>query len=77
VMRSRRGHHHIDMAAAWLQHGDRDRAFDQLNLARELTPQQTRYHPQVRELVSTIAQTDRRRTDSLSNFARWVGINPL
>lgn len=77
VVRSRRGHHHIDMAVAWLLHGDRDRAFDQLNLARELTPQQTRYHPRVRELVSTIARTDRRRTDSLTGFARWIGLDPL
>lgn len=77
VMRSRRGHHHIDMAAAWLLHGDRDRAFEQLHRAREVTPQQTRYHPQVREIVGAIAEADRRRTDSLSGFARWVGIKSL
>lgn len=77
VMRSRRGHHHIDMAAAWLLHGDRDRAFDQLHRARQVTPQQTRYHPQVREIVGAIAEADRRRTDSLSGFARWVGIKTL
>lgn len=76
-MRSRRGHHHIDMAAAWLLHGDRDRAFEQLHQAREVTPQQTRYHPQVREIVGAIAEADRRRTDSLSGFARWVGIKGL
>lgn len=74
VMRSRRGHHHIDMAAAWLLHGNRDQALAQLNTARALTPQQTRYHPQVREIVGAIAETDRRRTDSLSGFARWIGI---
>ena len=77
VMRSRRGHHHIDMAAAWLLHGDRDRAFDQLNSARQVTPQQTRYHPQVREIVGTIAETDKRRTDSLTAFARWLGMDSL
>ena len=75
VMRSRRGHHHIDMAAAWLLHGDREKALLSLQQARKLTPQQTRYHPQVREIVGTVAEADRRRTDSLTSFARWVGIN--
>ncbi|HZD15136.1 MAG TPA: XRE family transcriptional regulator, partial [Pseudonocardiaceae bacterium] len=74
VMRSRRGHHHIDMAGAWLLHGDRGQALAHLRRARQLTPEQTRYHPQVREIVGAIAQTDRRRTDSLTNLARWVGV---
>jgi len=76
VMRSRRGHHHIDMASAWLLHGDREKALSELNTARKLTPQQTRYHPQVREIVGAIAATDRRQTDSLAGFARWVGFPP-
>jgi transcriptional regulator with XRE-family HTH domain len=74
VMRSRRGHHHIDMASAALLHGDRDRAFTELERARRITPQQTRYHPQVREIIATISKTDRRRTDSLSAYARWIGL---
>ena len=74
VMRSRRGHHHIDMAGAWLLHGNRDQALTHLNHARHLTPEQTRYHPQVREIIGTIAETDRRRTDSLANFSRWIGL---
>jgi len=74
TMRSRLGHHHIDLAGAWLLHGDRDSALAQLNLAREITPQQTRYHPQVRETVAAIAVADRRRTDSLARFARWAGV---
>jgi hypothetical protein len=74
VMRSRRGHHHIDMASAALLHGDRDRAFAELQRARRITPEQTRYHPGVREVLATISQTDRRRTDSLSAYARWIGL---
>ena len=77
VMRSRRGHHCIDMAGAWLLHGNRDQALAQLQRARQLTPEQTRYHPQVREIVGAIAETDRRRTDSLASFARWVRISQM
>jgi transcriptional regulator with XRE-family HTH domain len=54
VMRSRRGHHHIDMASAALLHGDRDRAFAELQRARRITPEQTRYHPGVREVLATV-----------------------
>lgn len=75
VMRSRRGHFHIDMAGAWLLHGDRESALTHLRQARTLTPQQTRYHPQVREIVGAIAEADRRRTDGLASFARWVGMS--
>ncbi len=74
TMRSRLGHHHIDLAGAWLLHGDRDNALNQLTVARGITPQQTRYHPQVREIISAIATADRRRTESLSRFARWAGV---
>ncbi|MBV9315219.1 MAG: hypothetical protein JO100_16145 [Pseudonocardia sp.] len=74
VMRSRRGHHHIDTAGAWMLHGNRDQALSHLQRARQLTPEQTRYHPQAREIVAAIAETDRRRTASLTNLSRWVGI---
>lgn len=74
TMTSRLGHHHVDLARAWLLHGDRDKAFASLQAARTITPQLTRYHPQVRETLSVLAQTDRRRTDSLSGFARWAGV---
>lgn len=74
AMPSRLGHHHIDLARAWLLHGDRERCLAELNLARKLAPQLTRYHPQVRETVLTLAEQDRRRTDSLAGFARWAGI---
>lgn len=74
TMTSRLGHHHVDLARAWLLHGDRDKAFASLQTARRIAPQLTRYHPQVRETLSVLAETDRRRTDSLSGFARWAGI---
>lgn len=67
-------HHHIDVARAWLLHGDRHQALAHLNEARRVSPRRTRHHPQVRETVVTLAETDRRRTDSLAGFARWAGI---
>jgi transcriptional regulator with XRE-family HTH domain len=74
TMVSRRGHHHVDLSRAWLLHGDRDKAFEELNAARRVAPQLTRYHPQVRETLRVLAETDRRRTDTLSGFARWCGL---
>lgn len=74
TMPSRLGHHYVDLARAWLLHGDRDKAFDSLHAARQAAPQLTRYHPQVRETLVVLAEHDRRRTDSLAGFARWAGI---
>jgi transcriptional regulator with XRE-family HTH domain len=71
---SRMAHHHIDLGRAWLLHGDRNRALASLNTARQLAPQQTRYHPQVAETVTALAQADKRRSDSLANFVAWLGI---
>jgi hypothetical protein len=72
--RERIGHHWIDLARGYQLHGDRDRAIGALQRARQTSPQQTRYHPQVRETVATIAEQDRRRSDTLAGFARWMGI---
>jgi transcriptional regulator with XRE-family HTH domain len=67
-------HHHIDMARAWLLHGDRERVLENLNVARRILPEETRRHPSVRETVLVLAEADRRSTKSLANFARWAGI---
>lgn len=67
-------HHHIDQARAWLLHGNRERTLAHLNDARRVAPQNTRYHPRVRETVLALAEADRRSTDSLAGFARWAGI---
>lgn len=68
-------HHHIDMARAWLLNGGREETPRELNTARRTAPNITRVHPQVRETILTLAERDRRRTDSLAGFARWAGIN--
>lgn len=69
------GHHHIDMARAWLLHGDRGRVLEHLDVARRVAPHNTRHHPAVRETVLALAETDRRATGSLTGFARWAGIS--
>jgi hypothetical protein len=70
----RAGRYWIDVARAWMLHGGRAQALDALNRARRIAPQLTRYHPQVHETVHLLAETDRRATDSLAGFARWIGV---
>ncbi|RJQ89708.1 XRE family transcriptional regulator [Amycolatopsis panacis] len=70
----RAGHHWQDTARAWLLAGEPAKALGALNRARKVAPQQTRLHPSVRETIIGVAEAERRRNDSLSNFATWVGL---
>lgn len=70
--RERVGHHWIDLARGLLYHGDRHKAFAALEKARQVAPSQTRYHPMVHETVRALIRDERRRTDTLSGFARWA-----
>jgi hypothetical protein len=71
---SRLGDHWINVARAWTLHGDRAKALSALKQARAITPQQTRYASSVHETVRILAETDRRATDTLAGFARWIGV---
>lgn len=71
---SRVGHHWINVARAWTLHGDRGKALGALKQARAAAPQQTRYGSSVHETVRILAETDRRATDTLAGFARWLGV---
>ncbi|MBL1077018.1 helix-turn-helix transcriptional regulator [Nocardia sp. 2] len=71
----RAGHHWQDNARAWVLAGHPDQALRALTLARRTAPQQTRLHPTVRETLYAIAAAERRRSDSLGAFARWLGIS--
>lgn len=73
LYRSRRGHYHIDLARAYLMQGNHDRVVHELSLARQLSPQQTRYHPQVHETIRAVARA-RRRSDPLTRLAVWAGV---
>jgi transcriptional regulator with XRE-family HTH domain len=70
----RAGHHWQDTARAWLLAGQPNNALDALNRARRVAPQQTRLHPSVRETLTGVAEAERRRSDSLTAFAGWVGM---
>lgn len=72
--RERVGHHWIDLARAYLLHGDHARCLATLQQARRTAPQQTRYHPMVAETVRGLVRAQRRRSDSLSGFAGWLGV---
>ncbi|WP_280492847.1 helix-turn-helix domain-containing protein [Nocardia asiatica] len=69
----RAGHHWQDNARAWLLVGRTDRSLAALNKARLVAPQQTRLHPGVRETLHGIAAAEKRRTETLSGFAHWLG----
>ncbi|MGH3824067.1 MAG: hypothetical protein ACRDRA_14745, partial [Pseudonocardiaceae bacterium] len=71
---ARVGRYWIDLARAWLLHGDRRQALDSLQHARRIAPQLTRYHPQVHETVHILVAQSARSTASLRNFAAWCGI---
>lgn len=72
--RERVGHHWIDLARGQLYHGDRRKALAALQKARQIAPNQTRYHPMVHETIRVLVHHEHRRTDTLSGFARWVGL---
>lgn len=70
----RRGHHYIDLARGYVMAGDQAGGLRCLQQARRITPQQTRYHPMVRETVLAIAAAQRGR-EELSLFASWLGLS--
>lgn len=69
----RRGHHWIDVGRGYLLNDDHQGALRALQRARQISPQQTRHHPMVRETVLTIASSGRGWED-LTQFAAWLGL---
>lgn len=72
--KERVGHHHMDVARAWLLYGDRARALSALQDARRIAPAQTRYNPMVHETVRALARAESRKVDTVTGFAVWCGI---
>ncbi|SDC45415.1 helix-turn-helix domain-containing protein [Actinokineospora iranica] len=72
--RTRRGHHHIDVARAHLVNDDRDAALRSLLEARRIAPQLTRLHPMVREMTAVLVTLHRRSNPELTNYAHWLGL---
>jgi hypothetical protein len=69
------GHYYIEIARAWLYHGDSRRALGALQRARRAAPQQARVHPMVRDAVRAIAHAEPRPSEELRSFAAWLGID--
>ncbi len=70
---SRHAHHHAEVARAQMWTGRTDAAFKSLLKARKLAPQQTRYHPTVRETYAGLEAARRRMPDTFSNYGIWLG----
>jgi len=62
------------IARAYLMQGTHDRVIQELSRARQLSPQQTRYHPQVHETIRAVARA-RRRSDPVTRLAVWAGVD--
>ncbi|MFB9464590.1 helix-turn-helix domain-containing protein [Streptomyces cinereospinus] len=59
---SRQGHHHMDLARAWLWDGNRDRALAELETAERIAPQLVRNHPMARSTLRSIVYAERSAT---------------
>ncbi|GAA4024729.1 hypothetical protein GCM10022247_56440 [Allokutzneria multivorans] len=71
---TRIGHHYIDVARAHLMLGDRPGTLTALENARRAAPEQTRYHPMVRETARVLVSLHRRANPDLTRFATWLGL---
>ncbi|MYS58575.1 MULTISPECIES: helix-turn-helix domain-containing protein [Streptomycetaceae] len=59
---SRQGHHHMDLARAWLWDGNRDKALKELEEAERIAPQLIRNHPIARSTLRSIVYAERAST---------------
>jgi transcriptional regulator with XRE-family HTH domain len=71
---SRLAHHYAEVARAQLWTGSTEAAFRSLGKARKLAPQQTRYHPTVRETYAGLESARRRMPDTFTNYGAWLGV---
>jgi transcriptional regulator with XRE-family HTH domain len=71
---SRLAHHHAEVARAQMWTGRTDSAFKSLLKARKFAPQQTRYHPTVRETYAGLEAAKRRMPETFGNYGSWLGM---
>ncbi|MFI9203603.1 helix-turn-helix domain-containing protein [Streptomyces sp. NPDC053048] len=71
---SRLAHHYTEVAQALMWTGRTEAAFKNLQKARKLAPQQTRYHSLVRETYAGLESAKRRMPDTFSNYGAWLGM---
>ncbi|MET7763878.1 helix-turn-helix transcriptional regulator [Streptomyces sp. NPDC005393] len=70
---SRVSHHYAEVARAQLWMGRTKDSFDSLRHARRVAPQQTRYHPLVRETYAGLAHARRSMPETFTGFGSWLG----
>ncbi|MGK5496650.1 helix-turn-helix domain-containing protein [Streptomyces sp. URMC 125] len=71
---SRTSHHLAEVARAQLWTGRTDAAFRSLQEARRVAPQQTKYHPLVRETYMALESAQRRLPTTFANYGAWLGM---
>ncbi|MCX4550215.1 helix-turn-helix domain-containing protein [Streptomyces sp. NBC_01267] len=71
---SRLAHHYAEVARAQMWTGHTESAFKSLQTARKLAPQQTRYHPTVRETYAGLHAARRRMPETFGNYGSWLGL---
>ncbi|MGP3941523.1 MULTISPECIES: helix-turn-helix domain-containing protein [Streptomyces] len=59
---SRQGHHHMDLARAWLWDNNRDKALKELEKAERIAPQLIRNHPIARSTLRSLVYAERAST---------------
>jgi transcriptional regulator with XRE-family HTH domain len=59
---SRRGHHHMDLARAWMWDGNREKALEELEKAERIAPQLIRHHPIARSTLRSLVYAERAST---------------
>lgn len=69
----RRSGFYIELGRAQLWAGLADDAFESLKVARRIAPQHTRGHRWAREDAATLRRLKRADSESLTNFAEWIG----
>jgi transcriptional regulator with XRE-family HTH domain len=71
---SRQAHFHIDRGRSQMETGRTGAALTSILTARQLAPQQTRYHPGARETIKGLVYMRRTTPDALDNLASWIGL---
>jgi hypothetical protein len=74
VPAERRSHYFIELARAQLWAGRRDDALACLCEARQIAPQHTRHNSHVSETIDALVHLQRRPSETLIGFARWLGL---
>lgn len=71
----RRSHFYIELAAAQLNLGRHEDTYQCLAAARQVAPEHTREHPQVRQALAALLRAYRSASTDLLAFAQWARLS--